>query len=238
MPDGASPRQVSVATLISMPPSERRSDRGRRIEAQLRVRLGNELRDVRVGSGLSQTTLARLAGVSQASLSRLERSRAPMAPLASYAIPFAVLGRTLTVHEYPDASPVRDAAHARLVGRLAAILSPVVSLRTEVPLRRSRAVRSGDLRAWDGELVAGTDRCMVEAETVLADTQALDRRIGLKMEDDGVDRVILLVADTRRNRDVLRSAALLRSRFPLDSSLVLAALRAGRLPERSGIAVV
>jgi hypothetical protein len=179
-----------------------------------------------------------LAGVSQASPSRLERSQAPTAPLAAYAIPFAVLGRTLTVHQHPDASPVRDAAHARLMGRLAAILPSVIGLRTEVPLMRSRAVRSGDLRAWDGELVARTDRCMVEAETVLADTQALDRRIGLKMEDDGVDRVILLVADTRRNRVVLRSPAPLRPRFPLDSSLVLAALRAGRLPERSGIVVL
>ena len=83
------------------------------------------------------------------------------------------------------------------------------------------------------------DRCKLEAETVLADIQALDRRIGLKMEDDDVDRVILLVADTRRNRDVLRSQpSLLRSRFPLDSGLILAALRAGRLPERSGILVL
>jgi hypothetical protein len=177
--------------------------------------------------------------MSQAAISRLERSQAPKAPLADYAITFAVLGRTLTVRQYPDASPARDVAHARLLGRFAAILPQVISLRTEVPLRRSGAVRSGDLRAWDGELVASGDRCKLEAETVVADIQALDRRIGLKMEDDDVERVILLIADTRRNRDVLRSQpSLLRSRFPLDSGVVLAALRAGRLPHRSGIIVL
>ena len=45
---------------------------------------------------------------------------------------------------------------------------------------------------------------MVEAETRLDDLQALERRVRLKQRDLGVRRVILLVADTRHNRAVLR----------------------------------
>jgi hypothetical protein len=74
---------------------------------------------------------------------------------------------------------------------------------------------------------------------VLSDLQAIDRRIALKMEDDGVDRVILVVADTRRNREILRQhRELLRSRFPLDSREILKELRAGRLPPHGGILVL
>jgi hypothetical protein len=73
---------------------------------------------------------------------------------------------------------------------------------------------------------------------VLYDFQAQVRRIMLKMGDDGVEVVILLVADTHRNRRVLREfRELIRVQFPLDTREVLAALRAGRVPERSGIVI-
>lgn len=180
-----------------------------------------------------------MAGMSQSRVSRLERARARWAPVAAYALLFAVLGRTLVIRTYPDASPARDAGHARVFRRFGSLLGVTISLRTEVPLKRSARVHAGDLRAWDGELAAGQDRCKVEVETILSDIQALDRRIGLKMEDDGVDRVILVVADTRRNREALRQhGALLRSRFPLSPRQVLADLRAGRLPARGGIVPV
>ena len=68
---------------------------------------------------------------------------------------------------------------------------------------------------------------------------ATDRRIALKMTDDDVDRVILLVADTRRNRRVLREfRELLRERYPLETREILTALQEGRLPSKSGIAVL
>jgi hypothetical protein len=180
-----------------------------------------------------------MSGMSQASVSRVERADAPNAALAMYAILFATLGCALTVRPYPVGSPVRDAAHARLIARLVAILPRSIRSRTEVPLGRSAVVRAGDLRAWDGDLRLARDRCTVEAETVLSDIQAFDRRVALKMADGHVDRVILLVADTRRNREALRDhRALLAARFPLLPGQVLGALRSGRLPDRSGIAVM
>ncbi len=147
---------------------------------------------------------------------------------------FAVLGHRLSVRPYPDGSPIRDAAHARLITRFRTQLPGVFEFRTEVPLRLGQ-----DLRAWDGEFRLGDDSVKLEAETVLHDIQAMDRRIALKMADDRVERVILLVADTKRNRRVLKEfRELLRGRYPLDTRPVLRALREGHLPSDSGIVVI
>jgi hypothetical protein len=54
-----------------------------------------------------------------------------------------------------------------------------------------------------------------------------------------VDVVILVIADTKHNRQMLelhRDA--LRGLLPLDSRQVLASFRVGRLPEQSGIVLL
>ena len=102
--------------------------------------------------------------------------------------------------------------------------------------RRCRWGSPGDRRAWDATLTLGGERCPVEAETAIRDLQATDRRIALKMNDAGIAMVILLVADTAANRIVLRAHRdLLRDRYPLDGRAILRALRAGRVPDTSGI---
>ena len=54
-----------------------------------------------------------------------------------------------------------------------------------------------------------------------------------------MDRIVLLLADTRHNRRVLREhREALRSTFPLDTRAVMAALRAGELPSANGIVVL
>jgi transcriptional regulator with XRE-family HTH domain len=217
-----------------MPPSERRLHRGRREADETLRRLSSELRIARRSAGLSQRVLARAAGISPAQVSRLERGEVRGASVRVYSVLSAILGLKLTCRAYPNGSPLRDAAHLRLIRRFAAQLPPGVSLRTEVPVGLP-----GDLRAWDGELDLGKETCKLEAETVIADAQALERRLGRKMLDDGVDVVILLVADTRRNRAALDDAGLvLAARFPLSMRRVMAAVRAGRCPARSGIVIL
>jgi transcriptional regulator with XRE-family HTH domain len=217
-----------------VPPTNHRHSRGLLVTDRLLRRLGEELRAGRVSAGLSQNALGRSAGMSGAQVSRLEHARSPRAPVRVFAVLFASLGQTLTMRAYPDGSPLRDAGHVRLLRRFAATLPPTARLRTEVPLQRR-----GDRRAWDGELLLGDGRCKVEAETVVADAQALDRRIALKMADDCVDDVILLVSDTRRNRAALReSGDLLRARFPLPAREIRAALAQGRCPPAGGILVM
>lgn len=214
-----------------MPPKHRRADRGSQQGRYLLRSLADELRTARQDAGVSQELVGWAVGVSGAHVGRLEHGEVPGASIAMFARLYAVLGMRLSVRVYPEGPPIRDAAHARLLSRFRAALPPTVTLRTEVPLRLHR-----DLRAWDGEVEVRDGTCKLEAETVLHDLQATERRIALKMADDEVDRVILLVADTRRNRGVLGEfRELIRARFPLDTHAVLRRLRAGSLPEQSGI---
>ena len=81
-------------------------------------------------------------------------------------------------------------------------------------------------------------RAGCEAETRLADVQALERRLALKARDGGVDVMILIVADTAHNRAVLeRERVALRGLLPLDGRDVRRALRQSRLPQASGLIV-
>jgi hypothetical protein len=87
-------------------------------------------------------------------------------------------------------------------------------------------------------IVGGGWRQPVEAETVLADAQALERRLALKLRDSGFEDMILLVADTARNRRALRAAPAAFGRFGLPARRVLAALAAGQQPGGSGIVLL
>lgn len=96
----------------------------------------------------------------------------------------------------------------------------------------------GDQRAWDRWL-DGPVSIGVEAETRPNDLQALERGVHLKQRDSGVHRAILLIADTDRNRTLLRVALpLLRVAFPLSTREVLTAIREGRDPGANGIVVL
>ena len=75
----------------------------------------------------------------------------------------------------------------------------------------------------------------VEAETVLDDLQALERRLNRKQRDGGMDVLILLIADTRRNRRAIEVAPASFGEFSRDARAVLGALRAGSRPSGSAI---
>ena len=93
----------------------------------------------------------------------------------------------------------------------------------------------GDLRAWDA-MIRGVDwRRPAEAETVVDDIQALERRLALKVRDDDVDGVILVIADTRRNRLALAAAPSSFSAFDRNARRVLSALAIGRDPGGSSL---
>lgn len=212
----------------------RRVDQGTRAATAIHHALAGEVRSLRLMGGLSQTTLADAVGISHAELSRIERECAPSTPIVRYARLLAVLGARLSVRVYPAGTPLRDEAHARLLARLRARMAPSIRMRTEVPLGIP-----GDMRAWDARLETGGDWMPVEAETALTDLQALDRRIALKMEDGRVGRVLLLVADTHRNLEVLRAYGQgLTTRYPVTPREALTGLAEGRLPRASCIVVL
>jgi hypothetical protein len=145
----------------------------------------------------------------------------------------AVVGLDVRVRCYPFGDPLRDVAHVRLVNRVRQVLHPTLRLFTEVPLPIP-----GDPRSWDAMIVGPDWRQPLEAETALDDTQALERRLALKLRDGGFDRLLVVIADTERNRRVLRAAPHLFVAYPLTGRAVLRALRSGTQPSRSGIVLL
>ena len=161
---------------------------------------------------------------------RFERGRQTKLRVEDIGAIAAVVGLDLSVRAYPAGDPIRDLAHARLLERFRRELHPSLRWHTEVPFPDPR-----DLRAWDA--VTGREhwRVGIEAETVIDDTQALDRKLALKTRDDNVDHVILLVADTPRNRRALAVANASFAALPLRTREILAALRGGLEPRGSGV---
>jgi transcriptional regulator with XRE-family HTH domain len=212
---------------------ERRSDRADRLADETLASLGRELRRARIGAGVSQRTLQAATGVSHSEICRLERGRAPNVPLRTLVVLATSLGLIIPTRPYPEGDAIRDAGHARLLERFRRRLHPSLRWRTEVPLPSP-----GDRRSWDAVTGATSWRAGVEAETVIDDTQALERRLSLKRRDGGVDHVILLVADTPRNRRALAAAPAAFADYPIRGREILVALVAGREPRGSGIVLL
>ena len=206
--------------------SERAVDRGRRLGERTVAELGHEIHMARLARGLSQADVGRAVGLSGARVSLIERGRVPRVPFMHLVRILAVLGLELSARAYPVGQPLRDEAHLALLTALRSRIPAGMSWRTEVPLPLA-----GDGRAWDAVIGARQTAIGVEAETRLRDVQALERRINLKKRDGGVQRVLLLLRDTRWNRTVTRShSAELRVAFPISGGVALRALSAGHDP--------
>ena len=202
---------------------ERAIDIGAARAREILARLPAEARSARLTSGLGQADVASALGISVAQYSRIERGLSPDLAISTAVRLFAVLGMDLSVRAYPEGDPIRDAAHSALLERLRVRCHRSVVWRTEVPFPLR-----GDLRAWDATATCPAFRAGVEAETRIRDVQALDRRLALKERDGGMDRMILLVLDSRANRAALREAgSQLLLRFPIPGARALELLAAG-----------
>jgi hypothetical protein len=96
---------------------------------------------------------------------------------------------------------------------------------------------TGDQRAWDALMLIEGAQVAVEAETRPRDVQLLQRRLAMKRRDDPRPAaVVLLLADTRYNRALVRNHGdALRADLPAPGAGVLEALSQGRVPAGSGI---
>jgi transcriptional regulator with XRE-family HTH domain len=207
-------------------------DRARRGARAASNRLGTELRTARRSSGLSLAAVAAPCHLSPSQVYRVERGSV-MGPSLEAVICIAdVVGLDVSIRTFPHGDPIRDAGHARLLERLRRRLHPSLAFRNEVPLPIV-----GDLRAWDAVVGGAGWQIPVEAETVVDDVQALERKLALKLRDGGFDHVILLVADTARNRAALQATAV-GDGYTLDGRAILGALREGRDPGDSGLVIL
>jgi hypothetical protein len=137
----------------------------------------------------------------------------------------AAVGLDVRLRVWPAGDPIRDAGQQRLLERLGRRLAGDLRWRTEVPLPIE-----GDLRAWDAVIGGDGWQLAVEAETVVGDVQALERRLALKRRDGGIKRVLLLIADTRRNRREIAAAPSAFADLDRDVRAVLRAIAIGRDP--------
>lgn len=214
-------------------PIDRRTEDGARDAAAL-TKLCEAIRLGRITASLSQAELAKSVGMSRSKMSKIENGQYPSLTLLDASALLAVVGYRLAVNSFPVSSPYRDAAHKALLGRLLAVLHTSVRRRVEVSFPNR-----GDLWSWDAVLRVGLKRIGVEAETRVRDGQELLRRMASKRRDGGVDRLILLLADTRPNRAFVRDwKAELAGVFTVPGAVALKALREGVDPGGDAVILI
>jgi len=184
----------------------------------------------RIGAGLSLRAAADASGASHQQLMRFEAGELERVSIPEMGAWCGVVGLDLSLRAFPGGDPIRDVGQARLLERLRRELHASLRWRTEVPLPIA-----GDLRAWDAMISGDRWRLAVDAETVLNDIQVLERRLTLKQRDGGADHVLLLVAETPRNRRARAAAPASLAAFAGNPREVLAALREGRDPGASAV---
>ncbi len=206
------------------------ADRARRLVGELTT----ELRRARIDRCLSQVEVGRAVGLGGTQVCRIERGQSPGVSIVVLCRLLAAVGLELSARAYPAGEPIRDRAHAAVLGRFRARLHGSLRWRLEVPFPIP-----GDLRAWDGYVDGRGWRVGVEAETRPGDLQALQRRLALKLRDGGVDALILLLSDTRHNRELLRAHGdELVERFPVPGRRAVELLAAGVSPGGNAIVLL
>lgn len=211
---------------------ETRADRGRRRGRAVVAKLTAELVDQRKLGGLSQKTIGNLVGWSQPEVSRFERQQSiDGVSVVDLCQITAVLGFEFAASLHPFGDPIRDAGHQALIRRFRAQLARAWQVTAEMPLPGA-----GDRRSWDLGLRLVGQRVGVEAETAIRDIQRLVRHTRERESDGGMDEVVLLLADTRRNRSLLPGLLeALGERFQTSPRSILKALREGLPLPGSGV---
>jgi transcriptional regulator with XRE-family HTH domain len=204
-------------------------DRGTRRAKRHAGEIGDEIRERRLASGLSQTNLAETCRLSRGRYRLIELGQAVSLTILELDRIAAVLGLDASMRLYPGGPAIRDVGQLRRLRTFLGHVAPPLSARIEValPTGPDRA----ELRAWDAVVFGLGTRTAIELEMRLRDVQALVRRIDLKRRDDPTEGFLLLIADTRGNRRILAEFAGMLADLPrLRPSTVYAALERGEHP--------
>jgi len=194
-----------------------------------------DLRDRRLALGLSQRTVADAAGIGRSMLGRIERGEIAAPDITDLGAMAAVLGLALRIAVYPQGQPIADRVQLRLLAALRDRIPQSMGWRTEVPLPVA-----GDRRAWDAVVSPPEGWTALEGISRLGAVDATIRRAKLKLRDDArIERLVLVILDTNRNRAALAAAGpIIRDDFPLDTRGVLTALTSGHSPAANGVVVL
>jgi transcriptional regulator with XRE-family HTH domain len=211
------------------------ADQGRRAIAHAQRELLRDLRDRRLALGLSQRTVAGAAGIGRSMLGRIERGEIASPDITDLGAMAAVLGLALRIAMYPQGQPIADRVQLRLLAAFRDRIPQSMGWRTEVPLPVA-----GDRRAWDAVVTLLDGWTAIEGISRLGAVDATIRRAKLKLRDDPrIERLVLVILDTNRNRAALAAAGpTIRDDFPLDTRAVLSALHGGHTPSANGIVLL
>jgi transcriptional regulator with XRE-family HTH domain len=207
-----------------MPAVERAIDSATERSRRAIVDMGREIHAARVTHGLSQASVAGSVGIAQSQLSEIERGRHRAVSIETLGRLCAVVGLDLSIRAFPGGQPLRDRAHVELLDRFRRAVGTGWAWASEAPLPIP-----GDRRAWDRLLKGAGITIGVEGETRPTDIQELSRRLGLKKRDGGVDRLILVLADTTWCRRLVRLHDL-DAAFPVPGRVAVRALVEARDP--------
>lgn len=214
----------------------RPADIGRQRADHLRVYFGRELRIARVGSGLAQATLGRLAGVTQEFVSHVERGRrAPSFEVACRLA--AAAGYELSLKLYP-------AFHVSLRESGQFQIAEAITRLADRSWRTRMEVAVGEGRAHDLVFDRSDEVAAVEIELTLATLEAqarrgLAKREALAQRESRPVRFVLALPDTRAMRELVREHAEFFGRiFPVPSRAIWNAIRLGHAIGGDGILFV
>lgn len=191
------------------------------------ARIAGEFRLARLTLGLSRDRVARRAGVARSTVERYEAGATEIAIDIAAAV-MAAVGLDLVLKAYPG-GPVslRDTGQMTLADQLRQLAAAYWMPRLEV--------LAGDHgRAADVVLYGAEEILHLEIERHATDFQAQLRSARQKQEvisarSDRPVRLVLVIEDTRKNREALRlHAGLIASQLPADSRAVLRSVRLGR----------
>jgi transcriptional regulator with XRE-family HTH domain len=218
-----------------MPRTRLQLDADRRA-ADLRRRIADDLRRLRLDAGASQAAVANLAGIDRSVLTRLEAGT--LSPtLETYVRLAAALGADYTARLYPNTGPaIHDRHHVRMADAVIGAAHERWTITPEVAVRRPA-------RGWIDLALHDPRVRLVIATELESDLRRIEQLIRWSTEKaasidsstmarewlrDGVgpDVSRLLVARwTRTNRDVAAAARrLLREAYPADPRDALEAI--------------
>jgi transcriptional regulator with XRE-family HTH domain len=210
-------------------------DRADRLSAEALDELLREFKQRRLQLGLSQAAVAKACGLPRSTISRLERKRRRNPSVADLFAMGEALGFDVRLTKSEGGAAIHDHVQVRILPAVRDRIHPQLGWLTEVPLPLA-----GDRRAWDAVAIAPDGWTGIEAISRFGAADATVRRIRQKQRDDPrVRRVLLVIADTKRNRQALDAArALLATEFPMRGRDALRDLAAGRTPPADGIVVM
>ncbi len=196
--------------------------------------IGRELRLARIEGGMTQAEVGRRIGTSKSRVSRVERGRIGTLSVDALARHAAAVGLKPSIKLYPLGRRLLDTPQLDLLARFRDRLHSSWTWETEVPMPIS-----GDLRSGDCRIVIPGCSALVEAYSRFAECETQTRRARRKQRDLGTDRLILLLAATRANREALAEAMpVLAGSFTLDTKATMAALAVGKDPGADAIVLL